>query len=89
MKNYSLDPRDSVNILVTQWRIGNTKCLPRNELPVTADSRPVDLQEQSRTEIVLHLHYYSFSWHCIHIQLFTSLVTKQGIITMDELCVKI
>jgi len=42
--------------------------------------------EQNRTEMLLHLNYYSFSWHCIHIQLFTILVTKQGILTMDERC---
>jgi len=45
--------------------------------------------EQNRTEMVLQLNYYSCSWYFRGIQLFTMLVTKQGVFTMDELCVMI
>jgi len=52
--------------------------------------------EQNRTEILLHLNYYSFSWHCIHIQLFTNIddLNKKrliqefwrGVVTFIDIC---
>jgi len=42
--------------------------------------------EQNRNCITLKLLQFLVT---LHTQLFTILVTKQGILTMDELCVKI